>query len=756
MNTFVVRSYQKKTTILICLLSAVILLCSWLEVSAYTLNISEEGPAENLPEGKMQINDVLVNADTFEDLENQFPEEDTLAQQETAITTESGDETDATALLMADSVKSVSAFSERERTFPFYRRWWFSLLVALLAVPFLYRYFSDRDRKQNRSLQEQNTKMEEFQQLLVQKEEQISRQESEFKQKLLEEEELKYQALGLSKFSDMMSGNRDEIDKLGQLLISELVKYLGVNMGALYLIKEVDEDKKVLKLLSAYAPDIKQLHAEIHPGEGYVGTCYNEGQLLEVKDVPATYSKISSGLGEAIPCYLAFIPLIQDEIKLGVIEIASFNSLEKYKLEFVQKITQNIASYIAIRTASSQMQEMLSRYQSQAEELQAQEEELRQNLEEMQATQEELKRQMDRNQLIQEDLAREKYLMDALMNNLPDSIYFKDLDSKFIKNSKSHMKKFGVSDQAELVGKSDFDFFSEVHARPAYEAEQNIIATGKPIIDQVEKAVKKDGTFKWVSTTKMPLLDQNGNIVGTFGISKDITQIKNAEMELQAKHEELKAQEEELRQNLEEMQTVQEELERQKAELDWEKHLMDTLLDNLPEFIYFKDKDSKFIKNSLSHAKLFGFSNPKDIIGKSDFDFFADEHARPAFEDEQKIIKTGKPIINLVEKETKKDGSVSWVSTSKMPLYDKKGKIIGTFGISKDITETKKMEMEIQQRNQELQAQEEELRQNLEEMQTIQEDFHRRIQENEKTKAEYKKREEDLKKRITRLEKQKR
>jgi PAS domain S-box-containing protein len=227
----------------------------------------------------------------------------------------------------------------------------------------------------------------------------------------------------------------------------------------------------------------------------------------------------------------------------------------------------------------------------------------------------------------------------------------------------------------------------------------------------------------WVMTTKMPLYDQNGKIVGTFGISKDITQSKKMEMEMLEKTEELKAQEEEMRQNLEEMQTVQEELERQKAELDWEKHLMDTLLNNLPEYIYFKDKESKFIKNSLSLARIFGFSDAKEIIGKSDFDFFADEHARPAFEDEQKIIKTGKPIINLIEKEVKKDGSVTWASTSKMPLYDKQGKIIGTFGISKDITETKRME----------------------------DDLNRRIQENEKIKKEYQKREKELLKKIEEL-----
>ncbi len=681
-------------------------------------------------------------------------ENDAASVPEPSVAEGSPDDTDTGSV--ADSTIVLAAASASQQNLPFYRRWWFSLLVILLAAPFLYRIFTIRNKQLEKIIGDHAAKISELHQLVKQKEELIVLKESEFHEKLVEEEELKYHAIGLSKFSEIMSGSKGELGKLGQHLIYELVKYLGINMGAIYIVKGEELSDQVLELLSAYAPDAKQLQAKIHPGEGFVGTCFNEGQMMEITDVPTTYTKISSGLGEALPTYLAFVPLLQDEIKLGVIELASFKKLEKHKLEFIQKLSQNIASFIAIRTAAARVQEMLARSQTQAEELQAQEEELRQNLEEMQATQEELNRQMEKNKLIQVDLAKEKYLMDALMNNIPEYIYFKDRDSKFLKSSHSLVRSFGVSKQEDLLGKSDFDFFGDEHARPAFNDEQEIIKTGKPILDLVEKEVKKDGSVSWVSTTKMPLYDQHGKIVGTFGISKDITKAKKTEMEMQEKTEELKAQEEELRQNLEEMQTVQEEMERQKAELDWEKHLMDTLLNNLPEYIYFKDKDSKFLKNSLSHAKLFGFSNPKQIMGKSDFDFFAEEHARPAFEDEQKIIKTGKPIINMVEKEVRKDGSLTWVSTSKMPLYDKQGKIIGTFGISKDITETKKMEMEIQQRNKELQTREEELRQNLEEMQTIQEDLQRRILENEKIKTEFQQKEKELLKKIEEFKKNKR
>jgi PAS domain S-box-containing protein len=678
---------------------------------------------------------------------------DTLQQTKTVSDAENPETLALSAPEMADSSIVETASSAAGENFPFYRRWWFSLLIVLLCLPFVYRVLVNRNKERKRMVDEHGSRVDEIKRELAEKEDQLTRQESEFHAKLVEEEELKYTAVGLSRFSEILSGSKDELKKLGQHLMYELVRYLGVNMGALYIVKGEEEGDKVLELLGGYAPDKKQMEASIRPGEGYVGTCFNEGIVMDIADVPVTYTKISSGLGEALPRFIVFLPLIQDESKLGVIELASFKKLEKYKLDFVQKLTQNIASFIAIRTATARMQAMLEQSQSQAEELQAQEEELRQNLEEMKATQEELSRQMEKNKLIQKDLAKEQYLMDALMNSIPEYIYFKDLDSKFLKNSKSHSILFGFPDPKDIAGKSDLDFFSDEHARPAFEAEQNIIKTGKPIIDLVEKEVKKDGSVSWVSTTKMPLVDNRGKIVGTFGISKDITQARKTEIEIQEKNEALKAQEEELRQNLEEMQSVQEELERQKGELDWEKHLMDTLLNNLPEYIYFKDKESKFLKNSLSHARIFGYSDPKEIAGKSDFDFFTDEHARPAYEDEQKIIQTGKPVLNLIEKEVKKDGTTTWVSTSKMPLSDKQGNIIGTFGISKDITETKKMELEISQRNRELQSQEEELRQSLEEMKTIQEDLHRRIEENEKIKAESQKREKELLKKIEELKK---
>ena len=130
----------------------------------------------------------------------------------------------------------------------------------------------------------------------------------------------------------------------------------------------------------------------------------------------------------------------------------------------------------------------------------------------------------------EDELIRDRFLIDSLMENLPDHIYFKDRESRFIRINKSHVEKFGFADPSIAVGKTDFDFFTEEHARQAFEDEQEIIRSGRPVAKE-EKETHKDKPDTWVSTVKMPWRDTNGNIIGTFGISRDITAKKRIELE---------------------------------------------------------------------------------------------------------------------------------------------------------------------------------------------------------------------------------
>lgn len=125
--------------------------------------------------------------------------------------------------------------------------------------------------------------------------------------------------------------------------------------------------------------------------------------------------------------------------------------------------------------------------------------------------------------------------------------------------------------------------------------------------------------------------------------------------------------------------------------------LLRAFLEHIPAAVYFKDRQSRFVRISRSMAQWFGLKDPAEAINKTDFDIFTEEHAKQAFNDEQEIIRTGRPIIGKEERETWSDGRETWVLTTKLPLVDDAGRVIGTMGISQDITERKRAERELEQ-----------------------------------------------------------
>jgi PAS domain S-box-containing protein len=131
-------------------------------------------------------------------------------------------------------------------------------------------------------------------------------------------------------------------------------------------------------------------------------------------------------------------------------------------------------------------------------------------------------------------------LVEAMLDNIPDRIYFKDAQSRFVKVSKALAKRLGVAHPDEAVGKTDFDFYPDAKAREFYEDEQRIIKTGEPLINKIERQVRKNGEVAWSSTTKVPLRNRDGSVVGIVGINRDITDLKIAEQKIEAINRELR------------------------------------------------------------------------------------------------------------------------------------------------------------------------------------------------------------------------
>ena len=341
----------------------------------------------------------------------------------------------------------------------------------------------------------------------------------------IEETKQSWATQGMAKFGDILRQNNDNINELSYNIIRNLVGYTASNQGGIFIVNENDKDNPTLNMTACFAYDRrKYLDKQVEIGEGLVGRCFREGKTIFLTDIPENYISISSGLGQERPRCLILVPLKNNDEKLGVIEIASFNIFEKHQIEFIEKLTNSIASTISSVNINIQTAELLAKSQQQAEEMQAQEEEMRQNMEELQATQEEMERKNLEQERIQENYKKEVTLLDALMENIPDYIYFKDERSNFIRISKSMVKLFNATSPEELVGKSDFDFHTKENAETFFAEEQQIMHNKTPIVDNLVHEKFDDGTTQWVSTTKMPLVDTKGNVVGTWGISKIVAQ----------------------------------------------------------------------------------------------------------------------------------------------------------------------------------------------------------------------------------------
>ena len=207
-----------------------------------------------------------------------------------------------------------------------------------------------------------------------------------------------------------------------------------------------------------------------------------------------------------------------------------------------------------------------------------------------------------------------------------------------------------------VIGKTDFDLFPESVAHKYREDDLRVMREGI-VLRGVEQHVLDNGEQRFIERIKQPIRDSSGQVIGLQVVFWDDTDRVQTE-----------------------------------AALEQERALLDTLLSNIPDAIYFKDRDSKFLRMSRAHAKRFGLASPTDGIGKSDADFFSAVHAEQAFEDEREIMRTGVPIVGKLERETWPDRDDTWVSTTKMPLRDPAGEVYGTFGISRDVTELKRAE----------------------------------------------------------------
>lgn len=239
---------------------------------------------------------------------------------------------------------------------------------------------------------------------------------------------------GIAIFGNILRTSNEDIQELSYRVISELVRYLGANQGAVYILQK-ELGKEVLVLQAAYAYDKRRyMEKEIAIGQGIVGQTVLEKEYTYLEQIPNGYTYITSGMGAATPSALLVMPLLMNETVYGALEIASFQSLETYQIEFVKSISASIAATLATVKTNERTRQLLEESQIFTEQMRAQEEEVRQNMEELAATQEEMER-------TQRELRKKMSLLDSVVNNTKTMILALDqnFNIKFLNHAYSSL-----------------------------------------------------------------------------------------------------------------------------------------------------------------------------------------------------------------------------------------------------------------------------------------------------------------------------
>jgi PAS domain S-box-containing protein len=251
-------------------------------------------------------------------------------------------------------------------------------------------------------------------------------------------------------------------------------------------------------------------------------------------------------------------------------------------------------------------------------------------------------------------------LLDSLLHSLPLNVYAKDRAGRFIFANNTYCKNIGRT-AAEILGKTDFDLHPKTLAEKYLADDRKIMETGAIEIIEEKWQSLADSRDGYVQVVKSPLYDslEKRAVIGTIGIFWDITERKQMEIAL--------------------------------AE---ERNLLRVLIDNLPDYIYVKDRQSRILIANKAQVKVLGGNSEDEVLNRTDFDFFPQSEAQVYFDDEQRVLRSTTPLVDKEEFSQDTTGKERWTQTTKIPFYNTEKTLVGIVGIGHDITQRKKREME--------------------------------------------------------------
>lgn len=261
------------------------------------------------------------------------------------------------------------------------------------------------------------------------------------------------------------------------------------------------------------------------------------------------------------------------------------------------------------------------------------------------------------------------HYFEMLMANVPANIYFKDRESRFLRVNQSMATWVRKGHPRDLIGKTDHDLFDRAHADPARADEVRILQTGESITGLVEREVFPDGKIGWVLTNKMPFRDREGNVIGTFGMSSDVSELVDA-----------------------------------KQQLERERYLLRSLIDAFPDKIFARDLNRTYLVVNKAMAEWVGVDSPEEMIGRTPADYFPEAVVTAGKAEDARIIESRQGVLHREWDLEMHPGDLRHFITTKVPLFDADGKMWGIVGMDRDVTEQVRAKQQVLQAEQRMQA----------------------------------------------------
>ncbi|HTJ49607.1 MAG TPA: PAS domain-containing protein [Cyclobacteriaceae bacterium] len=501
-----------------------------------------------------------------------------------------------------------------------------------------------------------------------------------------EERQRNWATEGLAKFVEILRSKGNSFTELSDNIINHLVKYMGANQGALYLVNDDDPQDTFLEMVSCFAYERKKhLHKRIEIGSGIVGQVILEKTTTYMTAIPKDYIKITSGLGASLPRNLLIVPLKLNDVVFGVVELAAFETIKPYQIEFVEKLGESIASTISAVKIAERTQLLLEETQQKTEDMKSQEEEMRQSMEELSATQEEMQR------VLTEVQSKEGYL-NELINATDDLIYTVDKAYKLVSWNKAFAKtleQFGLvlekgSNTLEWYGSDDekkkqMDLYDRALQGETFE---------------LTTQADNKGTLVYFLNIYAPLRNINKEIFSVAVFGKNITEMTIARQQsdklmkdAQNQTEELKAQEEELRQNMEELSATQEEMNRILQEVQDQERYMKDMINSTKDSILTVDREYKIV--NFNKALVASYSGLGITVEKGlDMRKIFSAEEWPKFQQHYDRAFSGEAFE--ITEHYHSHGFDAYYAINYSPLRNDKGEIIAAAVFAKDTTQLMK------------------------------------------------------------------